>query len=231
MKILVLNGSPKRNSNTLTITSEFLKGMNEKQEHQIEIVNVIEKQIHYCQGCLSCWIKQDGHCVIQDDMNDILDKISESDILVWSFPLYEYGVPGPMKTLLDRTNPFMKMSMYSKGNRVFHNTVVDLASKKNIILTGCGFPYFEDNFAALRIQMKNIFHTPCMICIFESGLITLPNSELQDVKNKLFISLRKAGIEYNQTGSISLSTLKEVEKPMLPSDIYINIINSIANAQ
>ena len=227
MKILVLNGSPKQNSNTLAITMEFLKGLNQTKEHQIEIINVIEKKINYCQGCLSCWMQQNIHCVMQDDMNELLDKMAESDAIVWSFPLYEYGLPGHMKTLLDRTNPFMTMEMHTEANRVIHNFVVDFPGKKNIIITGCGFPYFEDNFVPLRAQMKNVFVNSCMICIYESGLVTIPDPRLQPAKDKLFLSLQKAGAEYNQTGSISIDTLKEVEEPMLPTDMYIHIINSM----
>ena len=77
------------------------------------------------------------------------------------------------------------------------------------------------------MQMKNIFITPCMICIFESALITNPDPKLQDVKNTLIASIRKAGAEYNQTGTISDSTLHEVQQPMLPNDIYIGIVNSL----
>ena len=41
MKILILNGSPKQNSSTLVLTWEFIKGVNENNEHQIESVNIV----------------------------------------------------------------------------------------------------------------------------------------------------------------------------------------------
>jgi len=229
MKVLVINGSPKigDKSSTFTITEKFLEGLNNKVEHDITVLNVVEKNIAYCKGCLSCWIRQDGHCVIQDDMNDILDMIKDSDMLVWSFPLYEYGVPGPLKTLMDRLNPFLKVQMYAADNRVYHETVVDLPKKKNVILCGCGFPAFEANFAGLKIQMKNIFINPTMVCICESGLVTLPDPKLADIKEKLFSNLRKAGLEYNAKSFVSPENLACIEAPMLPSEMYINLINSL----
>lgn len=227
MNILVLNGSPRKESNTLILTSYFLEGINQSKKHNIEIINVTEKDIKYCQGCLSCWIKQDGHCVIKDDMNDILDKMAKSDVLIWSFPLHEYGMPGPLKTLVDRTNPFLKMQMYQKDNRTFHETVTDITKKKNVVICGCGFPYFEDNFTPLKLQLKNYLINPSVICIYESGLVSVPDPQLQPAKEKIFSSLKIAGIEYDKTGKISEELVQNIEKPILPADIYINLINSL----
>ncbi len=58
MKILVLNGSPKRKkSDTMNITRAFLDGMGETREHVIHIENVIDKHIEYCSGCFTCIIE------------------------------------------------------------------------------------------------------------------------------------------------------------------------------
>lgn len=122
MKILVLNGSPKKKteSATLTITQKLLEGVNAEQQHSIEIVDIVQKDIKYCQACLTCWITQDGKCVMyEDDMNDILEKIIQSDMIIWSFPLYQYGVPAPLKTLIDRTNPLLKWKCMKKETKFF----------------------------------------------------------------------------------------------------------------
>ena len=73
MKILVLNGSPKKKSDTFRMTDAFLKGLNRNGEHDVHIIHVIDKDIAPCRGCFSCWMHSDGHCVIQDDQNAILD--------------------------------------------------------------------------------------------------------------------------------------------------------------
>ena len=67
MRIRVLNGSPKKKSDTFQLTDAFLKGLNRGGEHEIHIVNVIDKEIAPCRGCFSCWQRGDGHCVIPDD--------------------------------------------------------------------------------------------------------------------------------------------------------------------
>ena len=73
MKILVLNGSPKEKSDTFRMTEAFLKGLNRNGEHEVNVIRVIDKDIAPCQGCFGCWERMDGHCVIEDDQNAILD--------------------------------------------------------------------------------------------------------------------------------------------------------------
>ena len=95
MKISVYNGSPKReNSDTMHITRAFLEGMKEYGEQEIKQVNIIDRHIEYCRGCFSC-MRNDGNCVLDDDMKEILRRIPESDLLIFSFPLYAYGMPAP----------------------------------------------------------------------------------------------------------------------------------------
>lgn len=229
MKVLVLNGSPKENSNTMKLTTAFLNGLNEENGHEIKTVSVKEKDIKFCQGCLSCWFRQDGHCVIEDDMNELLDEMAVSDCIVWSFPLYYHGIPAQLKTVLDRTNPFLKIDMKMENSKVVHDKIVDLSKKKNVIITGCGFPHYPDNFAPLRLQMENIFGAPTMICVWESTLLTIPAPTLAPVKENLLASFTKAGQEFSETGMLSETTISTLEKPMLPNEIYINMINNLKN--
>ncbi|MBR6955859.1 MAG: flavodoxin family protein [Firmicutes bacterium] len=55
MKILVLNGSPKKKSDTFRMTEAFLKGLNKDNEHEVNVINVIDKDIAPCRGCFGCW--------------------------------------------------------------------------------------------------------------------------------------------------------------------------------
>ena len=54
MRILVLNGSPKKKSDTFRLTDDFLKGMNKKKENTVDVINVIEKDIAPCRGSCGC---------------------------------------------------------------------------------------------------------------------------------------------------------------------------------
>ena len=105
MKILVFNGSPKREkSDTLHITRAFLEGMEEAAPQEIGMIHVADQHIEFCSGCLAC-MRNGGVCHHKDDMRVILEQILASDLLLFSFPLYGYGMPAMLKNLIDRTLP------------------------------------------------------------------------------------------------------------------------------
>ena len=156
MRILVLNGSPKKKSDTFRLTDAFLKGLNRVGEHEVYIVNVIDKKIAPCHGCFSCWQLEDGHCVIPDDQNAILDVYREADVIIWSFPLYCYGMPSHLKAVLDRTIPLVKMKMVQQPDgTVRHEALVDFSHIHTVVICGCGFPHWEGNFDGLKQMCKN----------------------------------------------------------------------------
>ncbi|MCR4719893.1 MAG: flavodoxin family protein, partial [Firmicutes bacterium] len=100
MKILVLNGSPKREkSDTMQITCAFLEGMNEVSPQEVHTIHTVDKHIEYCTGCFTC-MRNGGECIHNDDMRGILEEILKSDLLIFNFPLYCYGMPASLKALL-----------------------------------------------------------------------------------------------------------------------------------
>lgn len=227
MKVLVLNGSPKQESATMSLTSAFLRGLNSSKEHNVKIVNVMEQDIQFCRGCLSCWFHPDSHCVIDDDMNKLLDEIAACDLLLLSFPLYFHGIPAPLKAVLDRTNPFLSIDMNLDGDKVTHTKKLDLTAKRTIILTGCGFPYYPDNFTPLKAQLKLIFGSPVMLCVYETPLLGIPIPALAPLKQGLLSRFTQAGTEYAKTGSLSDATLEALQTPLLPREQYVRIINGL----
>ena len=113
MKILVLNGSPKKRSDTMVLTNSFLLGIKSvnRDDINIEMINVIEKNIKPCLGCFKCWENKNDRCVIDDDQNEIIKKYIEADVIIFSFPLYGYAVPSHLKAVMDRFIPLNKMTI------------------------------------------------------------------------------------------------------------------------
>lgn len=157
MKILVLNGSPKRDkSDTMHITRAFLDGMNEVAENEIKTIHAIDKHIEYCSGCFACMLGG-GDCIHHDDMRGILEEILDSDLLIWSYPLYCYGMPAPLKALLDRTLPLSSMAMQKVGDRYEHVGQADFSHLKYVMICGCGFPNSKHNFEPAVMQFERCF--------------------------------------------------------------------------
>jgi len=106
MKILLLNGSPRgEQSNTMKIANAFLDGVCIQNDHEIKTVIVYNQNIQHCYGCYSCWGETQGVCVQNDDMTELLNLYICADLVIWSFPLYYFGMPSGIKAFLDRQMP------------------------------------------------------------------------------------------------------------------------------
>lgn len=224
MKILVLNGSPKEKSDTFRLTEAFLKGMNREDRHEVRIIDVIEKKIAPCRGCFGCWQRGDGHCVIDDDQNIILDAYRSADVIIWSFPLYCYGMPSHLKAVLDRTIPLLRMKMVREPDgTVRHEGLVDFSKIHTLVICGCGFPHWEGNFDSLKLLCKNCFGEPVMVCVPETPLLNVPQAAI--VADPLLEKFQRAGEEYAAALRLSPETVAALETPMIPAEEYIRNVN------
>ncbi|MBR0267549.1 MAG: flavodoxin family protein [Clostridia bacterium] len=224
MKILVLNGSPKREkSDTLHITRAFLDGMQDAASQEIHIINVIDRHIEYCTGCFACK-RNGGTCIHDDDMQAILKEILDSDLLLFSFPLYCYGMPAPLKALLDRTMPLSSMAMQKVGDRYEHVGQADFSHLRYLMICGCGFPNSRHNFEPAVAQFKQCF--PCnhtILTIPESPMFNVPEAAI--VTEPRLALVRQAGKQYAEAGEIDAALLREIGSPMIPEDQYAAIAN------
>ena len=91
------------------LADQFIEGAR-STGNEVEKIALAGKNIQFCKGCLAC--QKLGRCVISDDVNDIMDKVLEADVVCWATPIYYYEMSGQMKTLIDRMN-----AMYPKGYR------------------------------------------------------------------------------------------------------------------
>ena len=224
MKILVLNGSPKKKSDTFRLTEAFLRGMNRREQHEVHVISIIEKDIAPCRGCFGCWQRGDGHCVIQDDQNGILDLYRCADVIIWSFPLYCYAMPSHMKAVLDRTIPLVRMAMVQeKDGTVRHETLADFSRIHTLVISGCGFPDWEGNFEGLRTMCRLCFGNPDIVCVPEAPLLNIPQAA--PVTEPLLNRFGKAGEEYAETLALSAETVRDLETPMIPKEEYIRGVN------
>ena len=224
MKILVLNGSPKKKSDTFRLTEAFLKGMNRNQEHEVHVINVIEKKIAPCRGCFGCWQRMDGRCVIDDDQNEILELYRNSDLIIWSFPLYCYAMPSHLKAVLDRTIPLVKMDMVQEQDgTVRHEALADFSRMHTLVICGCGFPDWDGNFDGLRMMCNVCFGGPDMVCVPETPLLNVPAAAV--VADPLLKRFEQAGEEYAASLTLSPETIAALETPMIPKEEYIRHVN------
>lgn len=224
MNVLVLNGSPRKKSDTMHITKAFLAGLNFENDCDITIIDVIKKHIKPCLGCFKCMENKNNKCIQEDDQNEILEQMLLADVIIWSFPLYIFSMPSHIKAVLDRTLPFGRKEMKIENERVVHITNTDMKQKKYMMISGCGFPYFEDNFKAVKQMFYNLYTDLTTICISEAPLLN--EKSAWSITQPLLEKIKAAGTEFKKNGKLSEETSHLIETPVIPRDAYIAICNN-----
>ena len=222
MKILVLNGSPKKKSDTMVLTNAFLRGIKKNGSHEIFVMNISEMKISSCRGCFGCWQVKNKHCVIDDDQNRILDLYPEVDLIIWSFPLYCFGMPSHIKAVLDRTIPLNQMKMEIVDGRTRHLPMVDFSKIHTVVISGCGFPNYEHNFEGLSRQCDLCFGNLTKIFVPETPLLNIP--EAKPVTEPKVLAFENAGEEYAKNFSLSPETIENLQSLMISKEDYIRNI-------
>ena len=102
LRVTAINGSPDSEGNTMTALAIMAEVLRE-EGIETEILQVGGENIRDCTGCLYCGGSEDNFCVITDDIvNDFSLKIRSADGIILGAPTYYAGIPGNMKSFLDR---------------------------------------------------------------------------------------------------------------------------------
>jgi len=99
IRIIALNGSPKKNGNTATAMTWVLNGCKEAGA-RVEWIHIKDYNIQYCQGCHTCISSTE--CPIEDDFLKIRDRLIDCDGIVVGSPVYSGDPTAILKTLMDR---------------------------------------------------------------------------------------------------------------------------------
>jgi len=95
-KLLAIVGSQREYGNSFLLTKEALKSF---EEIEYEIVQLADKEIKFCNVCGKC---VSNECPLQDDFNEILEKMKEADGIIFAYPKYLFGVPTKLLCFLER---------------------------------------------------------------------------------------------------------------------------------
>ena len=99
MRVLMINGSPRKNGNTSIALAE-MERIFQEEGMETQVVQVGNQNIRGCIACLSC--KQKGKCVFDDLVNQIAPQFEAADGLVIASPVYYASANGGLISFLDR---------------------------------------------------------------------------------------------------------------------------------
>jgi multimeric flavodoxin WrbA len=161
-KILVLQGSLRKNGNTDLLVQAFIDGA--KDNNEIEVISVGEYNIAPCTGC-NCCLKNGNICVQNDDMQYVYKQLAVSDVVVITSPVYFYGVSARLKAIIDR----------------LHNPLRNTFGVKKLALLLVGGASIPNLFDAVNLQYKMILD---FFKLEDAGSVCVSNvREIGDIKN------------------------------------------------
>lgn len=126
MNILVLTGSPRKNGNSATLATQFIKGA-EEAGHTVARFDAAFKNVHSCTACNSCGMN--GPCVFQDDFQFVRERIIPADLVAFATPLYYFGFSSQLKAVIDRFYA-INGSIHVPKKAVLLMTYADNAARK-----------------------------------------------------------------------------------------------------
>ena len=103
-KVIILNGSPRKNFNTASALKEAQKGA-ESAGAEVEYIDLVDLNYKGCMSCFACkrkGVNLGGLCAWKDDLRPVLEKIVNSDAVIIGSPIYYSYPTGMFRNLIER---------------------------------------------------------------------------------------------------------------------------------
>ncbi len=112
MKIVIINGSPRRHGATSKILRRMEEELLKKEDVEVDFVDVSKLKLNFCTGCERCY--QTGVCVFDDDLEKLSVKLSEADGVIIGSPTYVSRVSAQVKLITDRCHFVLEQLLRGK---------------------------------------------------------------------------------------------------------------------
>lgn len=100
-RVLIISSTPRVGGNSEILCKEFKRGA-EESGNFVYMISLRDMNLHNCIGCGLCNANDHTSCFQKDDMEDILQKMIDADIIVLATPVYFYAMSSQMKMFIDR---------------------------------------------------------------------------------------------------------------------------------
>ena len=169
MKVIIINGSPRKSGNTAQLCLAFENGV-KSVIRDCKITHVCLNDLNFkgCQSCFACKLKDGrsyGVCAINDDLKPVLEDVVTADCIVVASPVYLMDVSGVTKVFLERL--CFSLGSYEKGYRSLAPKKVPTVSLYTMNTTESFSPiHAMDNVDSF---LSHIFSTPTKrICAYNT---------------------------------------------------------------
>ncbi len=149
MKILILNGSPRPNGNTVAMIEAFTAGLNPKS-HQVTVMDIPKMDIAGCIACEYCHGKGEGKCIQKDDMEPVYIALKEAEMIVIASPIYYFSFTGQLHNAINR--------MYALGiPKKLEKSMLILSSGSDDVYEAAIYEYQKTYTEYMKLEDLGIF--------------------------------------------------------------------------
>ncbi len=127
MKVIAVNGSPRKDWNTAAMLRQALQGSADRGAIT-ELIHLYELDYRGCSSCFACKTRGGpsyGRCALQDDLAPVLQRIEKVGALILGSPIYFGQVTGGMRSFLERL--LFSYLRYSRSERSLFPGKMDTA--------------------------------------------------------------------------------------------------------
>ncbi|EHJ01219.1 NADPH-dependent FMN reductase [Clostridium sp. DL-VIII] len=156
MKVIVINGSPRKNGTTSILLNEAIKGA-VSQGAETELINLYDFNYKGCKGCLACKNKDGksyGMCAIKDELTPILKKVIDADAVIIGSPIYFSSLTGEARSFMERLIwPRMGFEGSGSPKKIIPTGYIYTMNVENITDDVLGYSY-KDHFKSIELQTQ-----------------------------------------------------------------------------
>jgi hypothetical protein len=224
MKVLALNGSPRKHTSaTSRILEALLAGMREAGA-ETQLVQLAALDLQPCTGCYTCWVATPGECIHRDrdGMAGLMTAWRGADAVVFGTPLYHYSMTGLMKTFLDRLLPESEPWLVQDPHEPSwtKHPQRHRGPERAFLVSPCGFPD-ADQFAPLVQTFRYIARRhrwTWMGELLRTGAEPLSRSALVPLLEPYLANVRLAGGALVREGRIPDALADALSRDLFPCD-------------
>lgn len=212
----------------MLILDPFLHGLNAAGA-SVDLLHLCDLNIQACNMCYKCWYKTPGRCVIDDDMSELIDRMSKADVWVLATSVYWGGPSSLMQCFMERLLPLVEPIMELNKGKVKYRLRKEYMTGK-IILVSASPKWGTEDFSPLIMQIEALSndasrefagsllrpHAPALRHMMDIGKET----------NHIFNAAIEAGKSFVKTGTIPDKLTKIISSELIPQTLYIRHLNS-----
>lgn len=208
MRVLAVVGSARKDGNTVALVNQVLDGAASKGA-ETKSLFLTDFNIKYVEDCRLC--RKAGHCLIEDDFNQLMDEVYASDIIVFGTPLYWYGPSAQLKVFIDRWNCQLTLSPDEFYGR--------MRGKKWMLVVPQGSPdlHTGDNLFGMMERGFALGHMEYIAGLQVQALArndVAKNEQIKQLAFRLGAAAAEFGTKIFESGAITAFSVSLREPPM-----------------